>query len=298
MMDIRISEVKMQRSDSNQTAQMAHRKVKSSTTLNRKYVKKPMKNTSEIIPIKRSSKLSHFNRQIIENKANLEQEKIAPAEKHPVQTIANNRMKERKMVAVQTQKQQLSAQELKEQAIRKALLAASKVETKAKTEPEDEPIAKKMHFGFGRVTLALSCAAVAVFAIAYFVNLNMPDISLRVAAMQSGLEASYPSYVPRDYSITSITSEDGKVVLNFKKHADGSEFTLTEEKSSWDSNALFSNYVKTTYDENYLVIREQGLTIYVSESNAAWVNGGVVYKLTAVPETLSKKQITSIAVSL
>ncbi len=286
----------MQRSESNQTAKVTHRKVQSSTTLNRKYVKRPVKEASEVIQVSRSPKVRHFSQQVIENQTRKEQEAITPAKSHPIQTIANDRMKDRKMSMAQAQKQKMTAQELKEQAIKKALMAAQK--TEQEEEQEDTRMAKKMHFGFGRVALALSCAAVAVFAIAYFVNLNMPDISLRVAAMQSGLEASYPSYVPRDYSLSSITSENGKVTLDFKKQADDNKFSLTEEKSSWDSNALFSNYVKTTFNENYLVIREQGLTIYVDGSSAAWVNGGVVYKLTANDGTLTKKQITSIAVSL
>ena len=73
---------------------------------------------------------------------------------------------------------------------------------------------------------------------------------------------------------------------------------LTEEKSSWDTNALLNNYVRKEYKDDYSVIKEQGLTIYVSNSNATWVNGGIVYKLNAPANSLTKKQIKSIAVSL
>lgn len=126
----------------------------------------------------------------------------------------------------------------------------------------------------------------------------MPDISLRVAAMQTGFEATYPSYIPREYALSGITSEGGNIILNFRNQAAETAFALTEEKSTWDSGALLNNYVKPTYGENYSVIREQGLTIYVSGSNAAWVNGGIVYKLQAGSNNLTKKQIKSIAVSL
>lgn len=136
------------------------------------------------------------------------------------------------------------------------------------------------------------------FAIVYFVNLNMPDISIRVAAIQTGIEASYPSYVPRDFSLSNIASEDGKVTLSFKSNETGDEFLLIEEQSSWDSNALLANFVKDEYGENYSIVREQGLTIYMGEDGAAWVNGGMVYKLNAATGLLTKKQICSIAVSL
>ena len=59
-----------------------------------------------------------------------------------------------------------------------------------------------------------------------------------------------------------------------------------------------TNFVQDEYGENYTVIREQGLTIYVSGSNAAWVNGGVVYKIKTTSGSLTNKQIKSIATSL
>ena len=126
----------------------------------------------------------------------------------------------------------------------------------------------------------------------------MPDISLKVAAMQTGMDPTYPNYVPRDYSASSITSEEGKITMKFENHSTGDSFILTEEKSTWDSNALASNFVKDEYGDNYTIIREQGLTIYISDSNAAWVNGGVVYKIETTSGSLTNKQIRSIAVSL
>lgn len=75
-------------------------------------------------------------------------------------------------------------------------------------------------------------------------------------------------------------------------------FSITEERSSWDSNALESNYVKSEFGEEYDKIREQGLTIFINNNSAAWVNGGLLYKLKCISGTLTKKQIRSIAVSL
>ena len=126
----------------------------------------------------------------------------------------------------------------------------------------------------------------------------MPDISLKVAAMQTGIDASYPGYIPRDYTLSGIVSEEGKITLDFVSNASGDAFSITEEKSSWDSNALLNNYVKEKYGDNYTIVREQGLTIYISGSDAAWANGGIVYKLGANTGALTKKQISSIAASL
>ena len=200
----------------------------------------------------------------------------------------------RRAQQMQMKQQKQTAKQVKQQEIQKALKAASATPKQKKTKKSDA----KFHFGFGRVMLAFACAAVAVFAIVYFVNLNSPDISLKVAAMQTGIEASYPSYIPRDFSLSDITSENGRVTLNFSNPATGDAYTIVEEKSSWDSNALLSNYVKKTYGEDYTTIRENGLTIYIHNSDATWVNGGVVYKLQCKSGSLTKKQLRAIAVSL
>lgn len=398
----------MQASEKNRVTTLNHRKVRSSTTLNRKYTKRPTAKSNAEVKIKRSPKVQRFNRteeqiQLIqpskkqgqmlkaqtqktqaqaqkaqvqkkaqtqkkvqkiqikdahaqaeqkqakqidlrEQMIQIEQQKqmlrmkqaeqvmqkqqikqakqmkqaelkkqeqqmeeaIAPATLHPVQNTVNMRMRERTEAMQQPTASKFTAKQLKDQAIQKALASAEKVSMEGEKNMSDKTKSKKktkkfgeqIHFSFGRIALATACAAAAVFAIVYFVNLNMPDISLRVAAMQTGIDPAYPNYVPRDFSVSSITSSEGKIVMNFVNNDSGDSFTLTEEKSSWDTNALLSNFVKDEYGENYSIVREQGLTIYISGSNAAWVNGGIVYKIDTTSGNLSNKQIRSIAVSL
>lgn len=147
-----------------------------------------------------------------------------------------------------------------------------------------------------RAIIAFVCAAACIFALVCFIKLNIPTISVHVAAMQAGIEASYPSYIPRDFTLSSVNSDGNQVIMVFKNG--DQNFTITEEKSSWDSSALLNNFVKPEWKENYSVAREQGITIYVSGSNATWVNGGLRYRIIADDNTLSKKQIYSIATSL
>lgn len=156
----------------------------------------------------------------------------------------------------------------------------------------------RVNFGFKRILLALACASAAVFAIVYFVNLNAPNISLKVAAMQSGINASYPNYIPRDYYLSDITSESGKVTMNFKNPNTEESYSIVEEASSWDSTALLNNYVKSEYGSDYTTLKEQGLTVYMTSRAACWTNGGVVFKLKVTSGSLTKKQIVTIATSL
>lgn len=185
-----------------------------------------------------------------------------------------------------------------DQALRKALRSV------ASMDGESEPHAKtakkpqiKKKTSSKRFALAFFCAILCVSAIVYFVGTNIPDISVKVAAMQTGIEATYPSYVPRDFSLSDISSENGKITLSFKG-PDRTSFTLTEEKSSWDSTTLLHNYVEPTWQNNYITTHEQGITLYISGASAAWVNGGVLYKIDAPSNSLTKKQLRNIVISM
>ena len=286
----------MQKSDKTNMAPSAHRKVRRSTTLNRRYVTRPHLSGDVTVAIKRSPKVRHFAPVAIPQDMTKE-DAIVSVERHQLQESANQKLRARRAfveASLQPAQSTMTAKEIKEHEIKKAIASANSLNEKKQKEIKTSG----NHFGFGRILLALSCAALVAFAIVYFVNLNMPDFSLRVAAMQTGINASYPSYVPRGYSTSSISSEKGKVTMDFRSSSDDNAFSIIEEVSSWDSSALLANYVKEEFGDNYSTIREQGLTIYISGSKAAWVNGGILYKIDAKDGVLSSKQIRSIAVSL
>ena len=174
----------------------------------------------------------------------------------------------------------------------KALMSAMKEETKPKSAPimVKKPKVSKKHLIFA-VASSICCMGVLYATLKF----SMPDISAKVAAAQNG--ASYPSFVPRDFTARSASFQKNIFSLEFVG-PDKTRFTLDQEKLPWDSNALLNNYVKPTWGEQYDTIREQGLTIYMYQSNAAWVNGGIVYKLNTTSGSLSKKQLKNIITSL
>lgn len=326
----------MQKSDSSQAIN-AHRKVGASTTLDRRYVKRPSQSSPTITHFNdQPTKVVHsikitdesdraaeqeqenieqaiaqesIEQAIAQESSQQEQEQqstsefqqvaereLAPTSSemfHPVQAAAIHRMNFKNQPQARP-----TAKQIKDQEIRKALASSSRKIDKDIANRDRAKKRSKIHFGIARVMLAVSCAAVAVLAVAYFVGTNMPDLSMRVTAMQSGVNASYPGYVPRGYSLTDLSSEDGKISMHFKNDETGDRFTMTEENSSWDSNALLTNYVKPKFDDSYTIVREQGLTIYTTQNQATWVNGGVIYKLKVESGELTKKQIKSIAVSM
>ncbi len=192
-----------------------------------------------------------------------------------------------------------SSQELKANAIESALASVATMEDRKQASRSKKTVMPRKKTGAKRFAIALSCAAACVVAVIGFVGSNIPDISVRVAAMQTGIQASYPSYIPRDYSLGDISSEDGKITMVFNG-PDNATFKLVEEKSSWDSSALLRNYVEPSWGDQYATTHEQGITIYISNasSDAAWVNGGVLYKITSSGTALTKKQVRSIVTSL
>lgn len=213
--------------------------------------------------------------------------------------LARSNMNRPTTTAKQSMGQKTAAD--RERALRQAMRSVATMNdlptdsTRSQKKREVERSHKKS--GGKRFLIAFSCAAACVGVFFYLVSSNMPDISVRVAAMQTGIEASYPSYIPRGYSLGDVASEDGKISMNFKG-PDEASFTLIEEKSSWDSVALERNFVKPTWGDKYSTTHEQGITIYISGSDAAWVNAGILYKISSKNDNLTKKQLRNIVVSL
>ena len=237
-----MSKIQIDSEDTSHSSSATHSVLQHSSTLSRKYVKKPTP-------------------------------KIKKKTNTAVSDVINNMNK--------------STEDRK---IKSALQTVDKLTDMPKMRPKHKP---------HRILLAIACSAATVAAIAAFVYVNMPDISVKVAAMQSGIEATYPTYTPRNFTLSGVTSEkSGKVTLSFNNNSSGDAFSLSEESSTWDSNALLNNYVKDTYDD-YATLREQGITIYIDKNHATWVNGGIHFEITNNSgHFLTKEQIRNLVVSL
>ncbi len=208
-----------------------------------------------------------------------------------VAKIARARMAARRAPAPE----RMSAQEIKDRAIQQALKKMSAVKEEADF---DETQPQKRHF-WQKKTFAVSMAmaTVVLALVGYLVYANLPDLSVRVAAMQTGISKAYPSFVPSSYRLDGLVKEEnGRITMAFKDDK-SHKFMLYEEKSGWDSAAVLSNFVEKEWDD-YAVTKGQGLTIYMSGSNAAWVNGGVFYLITDDSGTLTSTDLHDIAVSL
>lgn len=157
----------------------------------------------------------------------------------------------------------------------------------------------KKQFGRFAQFFRVASAALGLLILGgYFTYLNMPNLSIRVAAAQAGMHATYPAYKPDGYSLSGpIAYQQGSVAMNFASNGSPMKYTLTQNKSSWDSTAVLDNYITPRAKNKYDTTRENGLTIYTYGSNAAWVNGGILYTIEG-DAPLSSDQIRRIAASL
>ncbi|MCR5572915.1 MAG: hypothetical protein K6F57_04055 [Candidatus Saccharibacteria bacterium] len=362
-------------STTNHASSMDHRRMQKSSTLNRKFVKKPTakpKINNTVAAASKGVQRQGYNRTILQkggsvrlqpiHKAVAQQraaqgggqqvkvdgvEKIAVrrvdiAQANVAQTQAQKQQAQRRAVIRQVAQKRsgdvyiknaqavaakrrmaikrsmaeqqargvakpLTAQQMKDRAIQQALSRMNRVEQGADDAAGKQSMqiqfneAKESKGGFFRgkkFAIAAGMAVITIALLGYLVYLNMPDLSARVAAMHAGIEKSYPSYVPVSYRLDGLVKEDnGRITMNFKNDQ-GHKFTLQEEKSSWDSAAVLANYVKKNWGADYSIAKGQGLTIYISGSNATWVNGGVLYIIMDPDGHLNSSDLHDIAVSL
>ena len=278
-----------------QHSQAMHRALQKSQTLNRQVVKKQT-NTPAITlrkditasrgSIQKSAAITKFAPHPNGVTAR-KMTDIGPIA-HPSVTIANQRLQ--KTIEQPNNAQPKPAQVIKKEAIDQALASSPSHSA------NNQQVSHKRHFP--RLVSIASASLALLLLGGYFTYLNMPSLSVRVAAAQAGINASYPSYHPYGYSLNGpVAYTQGEVMMKFAANAGPQNFTVTQTKSNWDSSAVLDNYVKQKAGDNYIAYDEHGLTIYTYGGNAAWVNGGILYTISG-DAPLSSDQIRHIATSM
>lgn len=161
---------------------------------------------------------------------------------------------------------------------------------------------KKIRKKLGKQLLTVRRVALAGVAVlllsGYFTYISLPGISVSLAANQAGVAAKYPNYRPDGYSFTGpVNAVPGSIEIKFKSNGGGEGYTIRQQASNWNANAVLDNYVLEASGGKYDTISQQGLTLYTYNHNIAWSNGGVFYTIES-NDSLSPQQLVSIATSL
>lgn len=278
-------------------SQAMHQVIQKSRTLNRKIVKKSVngisthKTPSYRQDIARPAAVTKFapHPSGIKTEMSTTTPVDAPHSAHPIAAKAQQKMQQTKLTA-SIQKAPKPAQVIKQEAVAESLAKAPSHSAKHE---QIKPTRR-----FPRI-MSVTTASFALLLLAgYFTYINMPSLSVRVAAAQAGVNASYPSYHPDGYSLNGpVAYSQGQVNMKFASTTGPQSFTVGQSRSNWDSSALLDNYIKQRAGDNYITYDEHGLTIYTYGSNAAWVNGGILYTITG-DAPLSSDQIRHIATSM
>lgn len=269
-----------------------HEQVHRSETLRRSHLAAPASKVTisapklhEVGHVQKSPMISHF--------ASHPQ---PLAKNRPVKMINDIGPVARHAVVAPSTREHLPSKEVKERLIAQAGAHVDHALSAAKS-PAKKP---KRTSVFKRVRKHhLVAAGIATLLLAGYVTyLNVPSISVRVAAAQAGIDAKYPDYSPDGYSFQGpVAFEQGKVELQFKSNGGGEGYTIIEQNSDWNSVAVRDNLVAKVSNSEPDVYSIGGVTVYTYGTNAAWTNGGILYKIQG-KAPLSSDQLRRIASSM
>lgn len=282
-------------------SQNIHKVTQKSATLNRAFVKKATPTAPAITPVIKKSDITQARPAIQKSpavtrfaphptgaKPAVRHMDIGP-KAHPIAAKAHQKIQSAPKPATIETHALKPSQIIKNEAISEAMEKAPKHTAKAKQVKQPRRYSR---------TLSIMSGSLALMMLAgYFTYLNMPNLSVRVAAAQAGFDATYPAYHPDGYRINKVAYTEGQVGIEYAANGGDQGFTVKQEKSGWDSSALLENYVEPTSKGGYIPHSEQGITVYVFDNNAAWVNDGIRYTING-NAPLSSEQILDIATSM
>lgn len=278
-------------------AHAVHATPQRSKTLNRRATKKPgvpkRPQPGKHMDIARSTGVTRFASHPVTTapaKPATPAKPDAPAKTHPIAKRAAQRVT-RKPAVVSAPARKPTPKQVKDAAIAKALATPAPTKEKSKK-------TKKRSFQWTRrftIITALFVVLIGAGAVTYF---NLPNLSVALAASQSGVDAKYPEYVPDGYSLSQpVTYQDGEVSLKFTSNTGNGDYTIVQENSSWDPSAVLENVVRKEAGDNYVLTQESGLKIYTYDGDAAWVSDEILYTIDS-EAPLSNDQIRRIVTSL
>lgn len=177
--------------------------------------------------------------------------------------------------------------------------ADSHTQPKAPKRKLNHRIAKKLRVKPRVLNIAAS-AAVVLLLTGFFGYQYRAYAAVRLAAVRSGVKAAVPA-APSGFALSEkVQYKPGEVSLDYRSNSDQRNFTVTQSKSAWNSEALEENFVSQLPAPHSSTLYPNGKTVYTygeEGSNATWVSGGVWYKVEG-QSALTSTQLQNIINSL
>lgn len=270
-----------------------HSSTQRSQTLNRRLTKKPTpknppttRKVGRSMDIARNPKITRFAPHPTSKspKPAVKSQDVGPT-KHPLAT-KTDKSRQTKQQPVKSTPQK-TAKDIKQHAITEAL-----------SKPKAKATKKKSFFArHPKLINIFSIGLILLIVAGYLTYINLPSLSVRVASIQANVDATYPGYHPDGYSADGPAKySEGEVTVNFKANTGKTHFSIKQSKSTLDSTAV-REQVNQTSNGAFSATEANGLTVFIYDSNASWVNGGIKYDITG-DAPLSGDQIRRMATSL
>lgn len=149
----------------------------------------------------------------------------------------------------------------------------------------------------GRWLRYVTGSLVALLLVGFLAYHNASSLSLEIASYKAGLHAKMPTQKPAGFSFGYLDYQPGNITVNFTSPQDSRQFNITQKASSWDSQALLSNFVASAHDA-YKTYQQAGRTVYLLGNNTAtWVDSGIWYTVDG-NSSLSSSQLLALAGSM
>ena len=149
-----------------------------------------------------------------------------------------------------------------------------------------------------RILVVTMIALIFLVVAALIVWQDMPQVAIRIAGKRAHIAASMPAYTPSGFSFVKAQSVSNAVQLKYEaKQESGASYSLTQQKSVWDSSSLAANTISAS--DAVQTSQVQGTTVYIygHSNDATWVNNGIRYTIDNQAK-LSSDQILQIVQSM
>lgn len=267
-----------------------------STTLRRDVLQKPKR----VRPVqaerrtpKKVSRSPHITRF-----ASVKKEEVKPEKKKVDHELKHQAAEIHKQHAAHIKRQSQPKPPISSKAIKEHL-----IKTQLDNTPDEDALPHEMRQA-GRLSrkarlMSIASTSLALMLLAgYLTYINIPNLSIRVAAANAGVDASLPRYQPNGYRIHGpIAYSSGEVQVNYQQNGGDKNYTITQRSTAWDPQATLDNYVQPDSEDNYQIHSIQGLTVYTYDKKAVWVNGGVLHIIDG-SAPLTGQQVENIAASM
>ena len=190
---------------------------------------------------------------------------------HPHVEKANQRVASKKATHHPTPHKAPSSKEIKDAEIARAIESTP---TKTVKRPQKQRSAH--HKKIIRVSAIIFSVIIVLGALIW---INLPALSVKFAASQTGVSATIPHYTPEGFRFQwPINTSDNHVAIRYTSPDTNTSFVISQSNSPWNSDAVRS-MIEENSKGRFLTSRDRGITVYTHDGNAAWVNRGILYTI-------------------